>query len=52
MCLPGAGIDKVGVTLDTCLGDDRTKPIVILIAEGNDLCKVRYEELCRGFDMF
>ena len=42
----GASIDK---GFETCLGDDWTKPIVILSAGGNDLCKVRSEELFRGF---
>ena len=50
--LPGTALNRVAAKLKTCLYEDVTKPIVILIAEGNDLCKVRYEELCRGFDMF
>ncbi|MPC54582.1 hypothetical protein E2C01_048504 [Portunus trituberculatus] len=48
MSLPGAGIKRVSTQLDTCLADG-TKPIVFLSAGGNDLCKVRSEELFRRF---
>ena len=34
VCLPGMGIDRVAARLDTCLGDDGTKPIVILSVWG------------------
>ena len=34
VCQPGAGIDRVAAGLDTCLGDDGTKPIVVLSAGG------------------
>ncbi|XP_045136199.1 uncharacterized protein LOC123519077 [Portunus trituberculatus] len=48
VCLPGAGIERISAQLDTCLADG-TKPIVFLIAGGNDICKVRSEELFRRF---
>ncbi|MPD01677.1 hypothetical protein E2C01_097215 [Portunus trituberculatus] len=48
VCLPGAGIERVGFQLDTCLADG-TKPIVSLSAGGNDICRVRSEELFRRF---
>ena len=50
VCLPGAGIGKVADRIDACWeNDDGTKPIVILSAGGNDLGKVRSEELTRRF---
>ncbi|MPC85954.1 hypothetical protein E2C01_080760 [Portunus trituberculatus] len=45
VCLPGAGIEKISAQLDMCLKVDRTKPIVFLSTGGNDICKVRSEEL-------
>ena len=49
VCLPGAGIGRVADRLDTCLENDGTKPIVFLSAGGNDLGKVRSEELFTRF---
>ena len=49
VCLPGAGIGRVSARLDTCLEEDGTKPIVFLSAGGNDLGKVRSEELFGKF---
>ncbi|MPC39292.1 hypothetical protein E2C01_032823 [Portunus trituberculatus] len=48
VCLPGAGIERVSAQLDTCLADG-TKLIVFLSVGGNDICKVRSEELFRRF---
>ncbi|MPC45802.1 hypothetical protein E2C01_039507 [Portunus trituberculatus] len=48
LCLPGAGIEGVNAQLDMCLVDG-TKPIVFLSEGGNDICKVRSEELFRRF---
>ncbi|MPC66808.1 hypothetical protein E2C01_060961 [Portunus trituberculatus] len=48
MCLLGTGIERVSAQLDKCLADG-TKPIVFLSAGGNDLLKVRSEELFRRF---
>ncbi|MPC42456.1 hypothetical protein E2C01_036078 [Portunus trituberculatus] len=48
VCLPGAVIERISAQLDTCLADG-TKPIVFLSAGGNDICKVRSEELFRRF---
>ena len=45
--LPCVGLDQVAARLDTCLGDDGTRPIAILKTWGSDLCKVRSEELLR-----
>ncbi len=49
VCLPWAGIGKVADRLDTYLEKDGTKPIVSPSAGGNDLGKVRSEELIRRF---
>ena len=49
VCLPGAGIGRVSDRLDTSLKNDGTNPIVFLSAGGNDLGKVRSEELFRKF---
>ena len=49
VCLPGAGIARVSARLDTCLEENGTKPIVVLSAGGNDLGKVRSEELIGKF---
>ena len=49
VCLPGAGIGRVSARIDTCLDENGTKPIVILSAGGNDLGKVRSEELLGKF---
>ena len=35
LIVPDAGIDRVAARVDTCLGDDGTKLIVILSTEGN-----------------
>ena len=49
VCLPGAGISRVSSRIDTCLEENGTKPIVFLSAGGNDLGKVRSEELLGKF---
>ena len=49
MYLPGMGIGKVAYKLDTCLENDETNPIVFLGIAGNDLGRVRIEELLRKF---
>ena len=49
VCLLGAGIDRVAARLDMCFDDDGTKPIVILTASRNVLCKVKSEELFKRF---
>lgn len=49
VCLPGAGIARVATRIDKCLEENGTKPILILSAGGNDLGKVRSEELFSKF---
>ena len=49
VCLPGAGIGRVTARIDTCLEENGNKPIVFLSAGGNDLGKVRSEELFGKF---
>ena len=49
VCLPGAGIERVSARIDTCLEENGSKPIVFLSAGGNDLGKVRSEELIGKF---
>ncbi|MPC41273.1 hypothetical protein E2C01_034861 [Portunus trituberculatus] len=44
-----AEIDKVSAQLNTCFEADGTKLIIFLGTGGNDLCKVRSEQLFRRF---
>ena len=47
VCLPGAGIGDVGDRVGRCLAGEGVKPIVCLSAGGNDIGRVRSEELVR-----
>ena len=47
VCLPGAGIGDVGDRVGRCLAGEGVKPIVCLSAGGNDIGRVRSEELYR-----
>lgn len=49
VCLPGAGIGRVSAKIDTCLKENGKKPIVFLSAGGNDIGKVKSEELIGKF---
>ena len=49
VCLPRAGIGRVTARIDTCLEENGNKPIVFLSAGGNDLGKLRSEELIGKF---
>ena len=49
VCLPGAGIGRVSARIDTCLEGNGNKPIIFLSAGGNDLGKVRSEDLLDKF---
>ena len=49
VCLPGAGIGRVSAKIDTCLKEHGSKPIVFLSAGGNDIGKVKSEELIGKF---
>lgn len=49
VCFPGAGVGHVSERIEACMANEGIKPIVCLSAGGNDVGKVRSEELLRRF---
>ena len=49
VCLPGAGVGDVGDRLGSVLAGEGVAPTVCISAGGNDIGKVRNEELFRRY---